>query len=114
MQEPGAEKIAAELAVGDPMICATNWAEVATRMIRGGIGEKQVRAALRALDLEVVPLDEDLALEAGLMEPETRALGLSLGDRSCLALALREGATVLTTDRAWLKWKGKAKVVCIR
>jgi len=23
-------------------------------------------------------------------------------------------ATVLTTDRAWLKWKGKAKVICLR
>ncbi|MDP1833150.1 MAG: hypothetical protein Q8K67_13910 [Geothrix sp.] len=48
------------------------------------------------------------------MEALTRPLGLSLGDRCCLALAERERAAVLTVDRAWLKWKGKAKVVCIR
>ena len=48
------------------------------------------------------------------MEARTRPLGLSLGDRCCLALAERERAMVLTTDRAWLKWKGKAKVVCLR
>jgi PIN domain nuclease of toxin-antitoxin system len=37
-----------------------------------------------------------------------------MGDRLCLATAERMKATVLTTDRAMLKWKGKAKVVCIR
>jgi len=33
--------------------------------------------------------------------PLTRHLGLSLGDRSCLALARSRGITVVTADRAW-------------
>ena len=33
--------------------------------------------------------------------PHTRALGLSLGDRACLALGLRGGLPVLTADHAW-------------
>ena len=114
MQEPGASLVATALDEGSAVISAANWAEVAGRLARSGIAAKTVRAALAALDLEVIPLDADLALEAGLMEAETRVLGLSLGDRCCLALAVREGGAVLTTDRAWLKWKGKAKVVCIR
>ena len=32
----------------------------------------------------------------------TRVQGLSLGDRSCLALGLRLGRPVLTADRGWL------------
>jgi len=31
----------------------------------------------------------------------TRQHGLSLGDRACLALALRAARPVLTADRAW-------------
>jgi PIN domain nuclease of toxin-antitoxin system len=31
----------------------------------------------------------------------TRPYGLSLGDRACLALAIRRKATVYTTDAAW-------------
>lgn len=114
MQEPGSDLVATVMDEGRAVISAANWAEVAGRLARSGIAAKTVRAALTALNLEVIPLDSDLALEAGLMEAETRPLGLSLGDRCCLALAAREGETVLTTDRAWLKWKSKAKVVCIR
>jgi ribonuclease VapC len=35
----------------------------------------------------------------------TRAAGLSLGDRACLALGLRTGFPVLTTEREWAKPK---------
>jgi len=35
------------------------------------------------------------------MRTEGRALGLSLGDRACLALAMQRRAEALTADRAW-------------
>jgi ribonuclease VapC len=114
MREPAWEQVEAAMDEGEACICAVNWAEVAGRLMRGGIAPASIRVALDALDLDVMDLDRGLALEAGLMEARTRALGLSLGDRCCLALAEREHASVLTTDRAWLKWKGRAKVVCIR
>jgi len=41
-------------------------------------------------------------------------VGLSLGDRACLALALREQAPVLTGDRAWSKVDVGVEVVLIR
>jgi PIN domain nuclease of toxin-antitoxin system len=34
---------------------------------------------------------------------QTRALGLSLGDRACLALAIALKAPVWTSDRSWKK-----------
>jgi len=33
----------------------------------------------------------------------TRKLGLSLGGRACLALAIRLGGAAVSTDRAWAK-----------
>ena len=35
------------------------------------------------------------------MRPATRAVGLSLGDRACLALAAELGVPALTADRGW-------------
>ena len=49
------------------------------------------------------PFDAAQATEAGLLRPLTRHLGLSLGDRACLALARLRGAAVITTDRPWLQ-----------
>ena len=45
------------------------------------------------------------ALAAGALSAPTRRQGLSLGDRACLALAQRLGATALTADRQWSQLK---------
>ena len=39
--------------------------------------------------------------ETAVATPAARQDGLSLGDRACLALAMRERSRVLTADRAW-------------
>lgn len=49
----------------------------------------------------VVPFDEEQARDAADLHPRTRAVGLSLGDRACLALGRTRGLPVLTADRAW-------------
>jgi PIN domain nuclease of toxin-antitoxin system len=54
-----------------------------------------------ALGIDVVAFDGDLALDAGALRPLTRAAGLSLGDRCCLALARSRRAAVLTTETRW-------------
>ena len=56
---------------------------------------------MREFGLAIRPFDESLAVEAGFLRPATRQYGLSLGDRACLALALRERIPVVTADRAW-------------
>jgi PIN domain nuclease of toxin-antitoxin system len=44
-----------------------------------------------------------MARQTGALRPATKALGLSLGDRACLALARRERLPILTADRSWAK-----------
>ncbi len=114
MGEPGSDQVALAMEEGEVAMGAPNLAEVVGRLARSGVDPLAIQDALGALELDIIPLDAPAAWEAGLMEVRTRALGLSLGDRCCLALAEREGATVLTTDRAWMGWPGRAQVVCIR
>jgi ribonuclease VapC len=51
--------------------------------------------------LEVVPLTEDDAVVIARLRTTTRAHGLSLADRACLATGLRLGRPVVTADRSW-------------
>ena len=98
-EEEGAE--VAARALNDGMISAVNASEVIARYVDLGANEEDARASLLAFGLEICPFDESLAIAAGLMRTTTRDAGLSLGDRACIALAIREQARVLTADRAW-------------
>ena len=98
-EEEGAE-LAAQ-ALNDGMISAVNASEIIARYVDLGASEEDARASLLAFGLEICPFDESLAIVAGLMRTATRDAGLSLGDRACMALAIREQARVLTADRAW-------------
>ncbi|NJR48498.1 MAG: type II toxin-antitoxin system VapC family toxin [Leptolyngbyaceae cyanobacterium CSU_1_3] len=51
--------------------------------------------------MEVILFDESQAFVAEMPRPETRELGLSLGDRACLALAIQRNLPVLTADQIW-------------
>ena len=59
------------------------------------------RPGLALFDLDVVDFTAEQALASAELRPATRAAGLSLGDRACLALARSRKATALTADRAW-------------
>ncbi|KAK0340944.1 hypothetical protein LTR94_028446, partial [Friedmanniomyces endolithicus] len=67
--------------------------DVLTRSIIGTANLAEVVSKLRDRGL---PLDE--ALIIGDLRPSTKALGLSLGDRACLALAIDLQAEMFTTD----------------
>lgn len=54
------------------------------------------------------------AMTAAAMRQPTRAAGLSLADRACLALGRRTGSAVLTADRAWSTVAVGVEVVLIR
>jgi ribonuclease VapC len=63
--------------------------------------EEAVRSALRDIDLNILPFDTELAYRAGILRSQTRKLGLSFGDRACLALGWQLDVPVLTADRNW-------------
>ncbi|MBX3550158.1 MAG: type II toxin-antitoxin system VapC family toxin [Xanthobacteraceae bacterium] len=99
--EPGREIIASHLP--DAVISAVNYAEVVSKLIAKGGSVLQVTALLDVIDVEVVAFDQSQAVLAGNLILRTKGFGLSLGDRACLALASRESASAMTTDRIWEK-----------
>ncbi len=98
-EEPGAEAVPS--AAEGLSITAVNHAEVVGKLIDDGFDADQARETVHSFGYEVIDFDTDLAFRAGLLRRDTRALGLSLGDRACLALALREKLPVYTADRRW-------------
>lgn len=110
--EKGAD--AAFAAMPGGCISVVNVAEVSSKLSDEGVPDDEARLSLAELGLEAVGLDEELALIAGRWRRTTRHLGLSIGDRCCLATALRMDWTALTADRAWLKLKLGVKIECIR
>src|SRR5215210_3779135 len=99
LQESGSE-VAITLSAG-ASISAVNLAEVASRIVDKGAAPEIVGNAVEALSIVVASFGGDDALTAGALRNETRQVGLSLGDRACLALARRLGAIVYTADRRW-------------
>lgn len=94
---------AAEVAATFPgaLIGCVNLSEVVAKLNEKGMPEAEIRSALHGLGLEVASFDEELAYATGALRSSTRTLGLSLGDRACLALGVRTGLPVLTTESGW-------------
>lgn len=99
-REPGAARV--EQALDDDVtLCSVNLCEVATRLIDQGVPETHIRRLIEAADVQIVEFTKEDAYRAAALRPLTRHAGLALGDRACLALAMRLGAAVLTADRVW-------------
>jgi ribonuclease VapC len=102
--EPGSGKLTPEL-LSRATTSAVNLAEVQTILVREG-GDPDECWALAVDPIpEVEPFTAEHARIAGTLIQETSSLGLSLGDRACLALAIALDAPVYTTDRLWKKLK---------
>jgi PIN domain nuclease of toxin-antitoxin system len=116
--EPGAERVAEALA-RRAAISAVNYAEALGKLAEDGETAEELARRFEAeglvggvLEVEAV-LPEDAPAIAALRR-STRHRGLSLGDRACLALALRLGRPVMTADRAWQELGLEVEVQAIR
>jgi len=101
-RETGADVVSARLKSGDRvLVSAVNWAEAAGKLRDYGMTPAILRQALAAVDAEVIAFTESDADTVASLTPRLRPLGLSLGDRACLALATAARAPALTAERAW-------------
>lgn len=110
--EPGASEVLPWIA--DGVVSAVNLAEVVGKLLEAGMPEGAAINAIERLALEVVALDAAMAIRAGALRPLTRSLGLSLGDRACLATAQQLGLPVITADRTWQKVEAGVPVHSVR
>ena len=97
--EPGADRVRGRIACS--VVSAVNLAEVGAKLSDWGISGADLRYLVANLGFEVAPFGARQALASAELRVATRALGLSLGDRACLALAQSTGLPALTADREW-------------
>ena len=110
--EPGSETVISVIETA--RISAVNLGEIVSKMMDWRIDAATAREQIDALNLPVIPFDRELAIAAGLLRAQTSHLGLSFGDRACLATAKAEGAPVMTTDRNWAKLELDIDIQVIR
>lgn len=97
--EPGWERVRDVLS--GARISSVNWCETLQKIEPSENQRDELRELLLSQGLIIVPFDVQQAEVAADLLAHTKAFGLSLGDRACLALARVLGGEVFTTDRAW-------------
>jgi PIN domain nuclease of toxin-antitoxin system len=111
-REPGAEQVLQQ--VMNTAAGTVNLAEVHGKLVGRGVPKESAWDAAVSLVHEVVSFDSHQAALAGALVAETKSLGLSLGDRACLALGVVLDAPVFTTDKSWRNLKLGIKIHVIR
>ncbi len=111
-RERGWEHVQA--ALDHSVISAVNLTESMTKLIRQGGEPLLVERLLKALDLEVLPWDEELAWASRDLCHLAWTHGISFADRACLTLARHLNLAALTGDAAWKKANHKVRVALFR
>ena len=113
-QEPGAARVESALLEERCHLLTINLAEVLSRLSDWQVPVAEAEARITATDVELVPFDRELARLTADLRQHTRHLGLSLGDRACLALTRATSARALTADRSWVTLDLGVAIECIR
>jgi PIN domain nuclease of toxin-antitoxin system len=111
-REPGHEIVTE--AINDACISTVNLSETLGRFARDGHDPEPIAVRLADSPLEIVPFSSTQAILCARLLPLSRDLGLSLGDRACLAVAMERGITAMTADAAWQEIKVAVEIALIR
>lgn len=111
-RERGADVV--EKLLGRIVVSAVNLAEIQGKLVGRGIEKAAASKAIVGIVSDVIDFNQECALLTGSLIADTRTLGLSLGDRACLALGILLKSPVYTADRAWAKLKLGIDVRTIR
>jgi PIN domain nuclease of toxin-antitoxin system len=110
--EPGAENLTDEI-LESAVISTVNLAEVQSKLIKKGYEPEEAWDDALAL-VQAEHFTPEQAKIAGTLIQKTESRGLSLGDRSCLALAIALKAEVYTTEQIWKGLKVGVPIHVIR
>ena len=111
--EPGADKLTPQL-LNVATSSTVNLAEVQGKLVSMGLSPGDAWEATLSPIREATAFTAEHAEAAGNLITKTRPLGLSLGDRACLALGIVLKAPVYTADKSWKKLKLGVPIHLIR
>jgi PIN domain nuclease of toxin-antitoxin system len=111
--EEGAEKLTPRL-LSNAIVSTVNLAEVQSKLVSWGLDPDDAWDAATGPVRDSEPFTSEQARIAGDLVAKTRPLGLSLGDRACLALGIALGAAVYTADQSWKTLRLGVRIHLIR
>jgi PIN domain nuclease of toxin-antitoxin system len=112
-EERGAENLSKEIL--DHAVASTvNLAEAQSKLVKKGRDPEEAWEEILSLVIAEEPFTSEQAKIAGDLITMTEKYGLSLGDRSCLALAIALNAPVYTTEQLWKNLKVGVPIHVIR
>ena len=100
LHESGAD-VALDVLDQGAFVSTVNLGEVIARLSDLAASDDDIPGLMQSIKFETVDFTTEDAWQAGLLRRPTRRLGLSFGDRACLALGQRLGLPVVTADRLW-------------
>ena len=112
LRERGHEKV--REALGESCMSTVNLSEVLASFGRAGQDVLLIARNLLAMPVELVEFSTEQATIAAGLAQMTRAVGLSLGDRACLALARERRIPAMTADRAWSRLQLGIEIQTVR
>ena len=101
-KEAGSGQVARSIMDG-AIMSTVNVSEVIAKLSEANMPEDAIHESLELLGIETIDFNMTCAYQAGLLRPITKTLGLSFGDRACLALAQHLRLPAVTADRTWQK-----------
>jgi len=114
-KEPGYDTFLQKLDSLPPTaLSSVNLAEVHSKRVKLGVASQDAWDAARSGAEEIFDFDSQQAKITADIVSQTQPLGLSLGDRACLALGIALDAEVYTADRTWQNLQLKVLIHIIR
>ena len=98
-EEPGMDVVAAKL--DEASMSTVNVAEVSAKLVEKSWDPTSITDFWRDLDIPLLSFDLNVALISAELRPQTKDLGLSFGDRACLATAIMHECEAMTADQQW-------------
>ena len=100
--------------INSSVISTVNFAETLIVLNRNGFNQKEVEGLLEGIVSDIAPFDQEQACIASNLDSVTKQYGLSLGDKSCIALGIYRNLPILTADKLWTKLNIDQEIILIR
>jgi ribonuclease VapC len=89
--------------IGKALVSTVNLQEIIKVLLITGTTLVEIMAMVEILNLDIRPHTVEDAYAAAALFQATKMHGCGLGDRTCMALAIKEKVPVITTDQSWAK-----------
>ncbi len=91
--------------LNNAIISSVNLQEVIKSLLMTNTSFMEIITMIDTLKLDIRPHTVEDAYAAASLCFDTKIYGSGLGDRTCMALAIKEKIPVITTDQSWAKLK---------